>query len=217
MMRKMIAVTLLLGSVALPTLQGCMPVVAAGAATGALATVDRRTLGTQTEDETIEWKARSRVSERFGDKAQTSFTSFNRKLLISGEVSSEEMKAEIERIAATVPEVQGVYNELAVAPLSSFSARSNDSYVTTRVKARFVDSGKFNPVHVKVVTEAGIVFLFGLVTQREADSAIQVARTTSGVKKVVTLLEIIPVAKAKELDQHLPERRETAPPPSGGA
>ena len=215
-MRKVLAAGLLLGAGLLPMLQGCLPMVAAGATSGALASFDRRSLGTQTEDETIEWKAGSRVNEKFSDNSHTNFTSYNRKVLVTGEVPSEEVKAQIERIVAGVPQVQGVYNELAVAPVTSYSTRSNDSYITTRVKSRFVDSGKFNAVHVKVVTEAGIVYLLGLVTQREADSAIQVARTTGDVKKVVTLLEIISAAQARELDVRMPEPREPAPPGIGG-
>ncbi len=201
------AASLLLGLCLLPTLQGCVPIVAAGATTGALATFDRRTLGTQTEDEAIEWKARARINERFAERVQLSFTSFNRKVLISGEAPSEEVKAEAERIVSGVPQVQGVFNEISIAPLSSFTNRSNDSYITTRVKARFVDAGRFNPIHVKVVTEAGIVYLLGLVTQPEADAAIQVARTTSDVRKVVTLFEIISAAKARELT---PQTRDPA-------
>lgn len=216
-MRKALAVSLLLGATALPMLQGCLPVVAASAVSGgALATLDRRSLGTQTDDETVEWKASSRVGEKFSDNVHLNFTSYNRKVLVTGEVPSEEVKGEIERIVAGVPQVQGVYNELAVAPVTSFSTRSNDSYITTRVKSRFVDAGKFSAVHVKVVTEAGVVYLLGLVTQREADSAIQVARTTSDVKKVVNLLEIISDAKARELDVRMPEQRAPAPPATGG-
>ncbi|MBL8423933.1 MAG: BON domain-containing protein [Candidatus Accumulibacter phosphatis] len=216
-MRKALAVSLLLGATALPMLQGCLPVVAASAVSGgALATLDRRSLGTQTDDETVEWKASARVGEKFSDNVHLNFTSYNRKVLVTGEVPSEEIKGEIERIVAGVPQVQGVYNELAVAPVTSFSTRSNDSYITTRVKSRFVDSGKFSAVHVKVVTEAGVVYLLGLVTQREADSAIQVARTTSDVKKVVNLLEIISDAKARELDVRMPEQRAPAPPATGG-
>ncbi|WP_300454134.1 BON domain-containing protein [Accumulibacter sp.] len=216
-MRKILTASLLVGAMLLPLLQGCLPVVAAGAATGgALATFDRRSLGTQTDDEAIEWKASSRVNEKYSANTHVNFTSYNRKVLLTGEVATEEAKAEIERIVAGVPQVQGVYNELAVAPVTSYSARSNDSYITTRVKSRFVDSGKFNAVHVKVVTEAGIVYLLGLVTQREADSAIQVARTTSDVKKVVTLLEIISAAQAREADIRLPEQRPPVPPASGG-
>ena len=216
-MRKALAVSLLLGATALPMLQGCLPVVAASAVSGgALATLDRRSLGTQTDDETVEWKASSRVGEKFSDNVHLNFTSYNRRVLVTGEVPSEEVKGEIERIVVGVPQVQGVYNELAVAPVTSFSTRSNDSYITTRVKSRFVDSGKFSAVHVKVVTEAGVVYLLGLVTQREADSAIQVARTTSDVKKVVNLLEIISDAKARELDVRMPEQRAPAPPATGG-
>ena len=216
-MRKALAVSLLLGATALPMLQGCLPVVAASAVSGgALATLDRRSLGTQTDDETVEWKASSRVGEKFSDNVHLNFTSYNRKVFVTGEVPSEEVKGEIERIVVGVPQVQGVYNELAVAPVTSFSTRSNDSYITTRVKSRFVDSGKFSAVHVKVVTEAGVVYLLGLVTQREADSAIQVARTTSDVKKVVNLLEIISDAKARELDVRMPEQRAPAPPATGG-
>ncbi len=199
-MKKRLIAALLLGATTLPLLQGCVPVIAAGATAGALSVFDRRSLGTQTEDETIEWKSSSRVGEKMGDKAHLNFTSFNRKVLITGEVPTTEAKAEAERLVTGVPNVQGVYNELALGPVTSFSDRSNDAFITSKVKSRSVDSGKYNPVHVKVVTEAGIVFLLGMVTQPEADSAIGVARTTAGVKKVVNLLEIITPAKARELD-----------------
>ena len=200
-MKNKLLAALLVGATVLPALQGCFPMVAAGVTSGVLATVDRRSLGTQTEDESIEWKASARVSEKLGDKGHVNFTSFNRKVLITGEVPTGEDKAEAERIVSSVANVQGVYNELTVGPTSSFTDRSNDSFVTSKVKSRSVDSGKFNPVHVKVVTEAGTAFLLGMVTQPEADSAINVARTTAGVKRVVNLLEIITPAKARELDR----------------
>ena len=199
-MRKNLIAALLIGATVLPALQGCFPVVAAGVGTGVSATLDRRTLGTQTEDESIEWKAGSRVGDKLKDRGHFNFTSYNRKVLLSGEVASEDIKAEAERIVAGVPNVQGVHNELVVGPSSSFTDRSNDAFITSKVKSRSVDSGKFNPLHVKVVTEAGTVFLLGMVTQAEADSAIQIARTTAGVKKVVPLFEIIAPAKARELD-----------------
>lgn len=199
-MKKHLFAALLLGTTVLPLLQGCVPVIAAGATAGALSAFDRRSLGTQTEDETIEWKSSARVGEKLGDKAHINFTSFNRKVLITGEAPTDEARTEAERLVTGVANVQGVYNELTVGPASSFSDRSNDSFITSKVKSRSVDSGKFNPVHVKVVTEAGVVFLLGMVTQPEADSAIGVARTTAGVKKVVNLLEIITPAKARELD-----------------
>ena len=199
-MKKRILAALLLGATIVPALQGCIPLVATGVTTGVLATFDRRSIGTQTEDESIEWKAASRVGEKLGDAAHINVTSYNRKVLMTGEVPSAEAKAEAERILLEVPNVQGVYNELTVAPVTSYSDRSNDAFITSKVKSRFVDSGKFNAVHVKVVTEAGLVFLLGMVTQPEADSAISVARTTTSVKKVVNLLEIITPAKARELD-----------------
>ena len=212
-MRKHMLVGVLLGATILPALQGCVPAVVAGATAGALATMDRRSLGTQTEDETIEWKASARVSEKLGDTAHINYTSYDRKVLLTGEVNSAEDKVEAERIVSLVPNVVTVYNELAVGPVTSFSDRSNDSFITSKVKSRFVDAGKFNPMHVKVVTEAGTVFLLGLVTQAEANSAVQVARTTSGVKKVVNLIEIITPAKARELDV-AQKGSGNAPPPA---
>ena len=200
MKTKLIA-ALIVGATVLPALQGCFPMVATGITSGVLATVDRRSLGTQTEDESIEWKASARVSEKLGDKTHANFTSFNRKVLLTGEVPTAEAKAEAEAIVSGVANVQGVYNELVVGPVSSYSNRSNDSFITSKVKSRSVDTGKFNPVHVKVVTEAGTVFLLGMVTQPEADAAINVARTTAGVKRVVNLLEIIEPAKARALDK----------------
>ncbi len=205
-MKKNLVLGLLIGAATLPLLQGCFPIVAAGVTTGVLATVDRRSIGTQTEDETIEWKASSRINEKFGDKVHINFTSYNRRVLLTGEVPTAEMKAEVERIVTAVPNVQGIYNELAIGGITSYSARSNDTYVTSKVKGRFVDANKFNAVHVKVVTEAGAVYLLGFVTQREADAAIEVTRTTAGVKKVINVMEIMPDGKIKDLEQPAPDK-----------
>lgn len=199
-MKKNLITALLIGATTLPVLQGCVPIVATGATVGVLAAVDRRSVGTQTEDETIEWKASARIREKLGDRAHVNITSYNRKALLTGETFTEEAKAEVDRIVKEIPNVQGTYNELIVAPTSSFSARSNDAFITSKIKSRSVDNGKFNPVHVKVVTEAGTAFLLGMATQAEADAAIEVARTTAGVRKVVNLLEIITIARAKEID-----------------
>lgn len=199
-MKKSLIAALLLGATVLPTLQGCFPMVAAGITTGVLASVDRRSVGTQVEDEGIELKVSSRIGEKLSEKTHFNFTSFNRKVLITGEVPTAEAKAEAERIATATPNVNGVYNELRIGPTTSFPDRSNDSFITSKIKSRSLDSGKFNPVHVKVVTEAGVAYLLGMLTQPEADAAINVARTTAGVKKVVNLIEIITPAKARELD-----------------
>jgi osmotically-inducible protein OsmY len=205
-MKKRLVTGLLIVGTLLPLLQGCIPVVAAGVASGAMVSLDRRSLGTQTEDETLEWKASARISEKFGEKVHVNFTSFNRKMLLTGEVPSDEIKAEVERQISGIANVQAVYNELATGAPTSFSARSNDSYITSKVKGRFIDVGKFNPIRVKVVTEAGTVFLMGLLTQRESESAIWVTRTTAGVLKVVNVMEIISDAKAQEIDNGPPAK-----------
>lgn len=206
MIKKRLMTSLLLGAALLPALQGCFPVVAAGVGGSVLAALDRRSMGTQTEDETIEWKASARQRENFGEKVHVNFTSYNRKVLLTGEAPSAEIRAEVERLTASVAGVQGVYNELAVAGASSFSARSNDTYITSKVKARFIDAARFQANHVKVVTEAGTVYLLGLVTQREADAAVELTRTTAGVRKVVNLMEVISDAKARELDPPQPDK-----------
>ncbi|MDR2113428.1 MAG: BON domain-containing protein [Candidatus Accumulibacter sp.] len=211
MKTKLIA-ALLLGATLLPALQGCFPAVATGIGTGVMVAVDRRSLGTQTEDESIEWKAASRIGDRLRDRGHFNFTSFNRKVLLSGEVVSEELKTEAGTIIARIPNVQRVFNELIVGPSSSLADRSNDSFITSKVKSRSVDNGKFNPMHVKVVTEAGVVFLLGMVTQAEADAAIHVARTTAGVRKVVPLFDrpLLTPAQARELDAS-PSEKDGAP------
>ncbi|MDR1276298.1 MAG: BON domain-containing protein [Candidatus Accumulibacter sp.] len=200
-MNRKLMTTLFLGAVAVSTLQGCFPMVATGLTTGLLAAVDRRTVGAQTEDESIEWKAAARVREQLGDKAHLNFTSYNRKVLITGEAISSEIRFQAENVTARIPNVLGVYNEVVVGPSSSFVNRSSDAFITSKIKSRSLDSQKFSPIHVKVVTEANVAFLLGIVTQEEAEAAIGVARTTAGVKKVVNLLEVVTPGRAKELDQ----------------
>ena len=173
----------------LPQLQGCFPVVAAGAGTAALSITDRRTTGTQVDDEGIELRTANRINERFGDKAHINVTSFNRSVLLTGEVPDAGARAAVEKIVLSVANVRGITNEIAVAGLSSLPSRSNDTFLTSKVKARFVDAGLFNPVHVKVVTENSTVYLFGIVTQKEAEGAVEIARTTGGVRKVVKIFE----------------------------
>ncbi|MBK8063855.1 MAG: BON domain-containing protein [Betaproteobacteria bacterium] len=170
-------------------LQGCVPVAAVGVGMGVSAVSDRRTPGTQIEDEGIELRTSNRISERWGSKVQVGVTGYNRSVLLTGEVSDAATRDAVGKLAAGVPNVKAVTNEIVVAGLSTLSARSNDSFITSKVKARFVEAGKFNPLHVKVVTEAGTVFLLGIVTQGEADAATEIARTTGGVRKVVRLFE----------------------------
>jgi osmotically-inducible protein OsmY len=171
-------------------LSGCVAAVVGGAGTAAVIGEDRRTVGTVTEDQGIEFKAESRIRDKYKD-AHINLTSYSRMVLITGEVPDAAAKADVEKIVRAVENVRGIYNEVAVGPISPLSARTNDSYITSKVKARFVDQRKFNAIHVKVVTEADVVYLLGLVKRKEADDAVEIARTTSGVKRVVKLFEYI--------------------------
>ncbi|MDD5247614.1 MAG: BON domain-containing protein [Rhodocyclaceae bacterium] len=183
-----------------PALTGCVPVAAVGVGAGALVFADRRATETYIADEAIETRAANRISEKFGDKVHVNVTSFDRAVLLTGEVPSEAVRGEIERVVTGVPNVRAITNELLVAGPSSFGARSNDSYITSKVKARFIDANKFAANHVKVVTEAGTVYLLGIVTQRESDAAVEIARTTGGVQKVVRVFEIVSEEQARNLD-----------------
>ena len=183
-----------------PALQACFPLVATGVTVGVMAALDRRPVGVQTDDETIEWKASSRISDKFGKEAHVNVTSYNRKVLISGEVPNDESKARIGEIVRGTDGVQGIWNELVIGAASSLSGRSNDTYITSKVKARFVDQKDFHIQQVKVTTEAGTVYLMGLVSRREGDAATEIARTTNGVQKVVRVFEYISEDEAKRLD-----------------
>ena len=194
---SLLRLTLVAGIV--PALQGCFPVVAAGAATGAMMAADRRSSGAYVEDEGLEWKVGNRIKERFGEAAHVNVTAFNRVVLLTGDISDEAGRSALDQIAAGVPNVRGVTNEVQVAGASSLTSRGNDAVVTSKVKARFVDDNGFSANHVKVVTEAGTVFLMGLVTREEADQATEIARTTSGVRKVVRVFEYITAEEARSL------------------
>lgn len=195
--------TLLLGlgaAATLPLLQGCFPLVAGGVGAGAAMVADRRTSGAYVEDEGIEWRTSSALRDRLGDAVHINVTSFNRNVLLTGEAPSEAHRAEAERVAGGIANVKGIVNEIQIAGTSSLTSRGNDSLITSKVKARFVDSAQFSANHIKVVTEAGTVFLLGIVTRREADAATEVARRTDGVRKVVRVFEYITDQQARQLE-----------------
>jgi osmotically-inducible protein OsmY len=199
MMKKLRIAALLIAT--LPLLQGCVPaVIATGATVGVMSVTDRRQTTVQTEDEAIEWKTPQSVPEQYKAAAHLNFTSFNQRLLITGEVSGEEAKNAIGIEAAKVSGVKGVYNETTVGPASSLTARSNDSYITSKVKARLVDEKYLSANHIKVVTEAGTAYLMGIVSERESKLAVTIARTTDGVRKVVNLMEVVSDAEIRRLD-----------------
>jgi osmotically-inducible protein OsmY len=173
-------------------LAGCAPVLVGAAAGGAFSmSEDRRSSGAQLDDQSIEWRSSSRIGERFGSKAHINVTSYNRAALLTGEVPDERMRTDADALVRSVPSVHGTTNEVVVAEPTSLGSRTTDSYITSKIKTRFLDAAKFNALHVKVVTEAGVVYLLGVVTEKEAEDAVEIARTTSGVQRVVKLFEYI--------------------------
>jgi osmotically-inducible protein OsmY len=175
---------------ALPLLQGCVPLAVTGAGAAVLMADDRRTTGIYIEDESIEWKALARIRE-VSRLAHVNATSFNRKVLLTGEAPSADERKRIEDAVKGIPSVVEVTNEVQVAGASSMASRGSDALITSNVKARMVNNGKFAPNHVKVVTEAGTVYLMGLVTQPEGEAAAEIARTTSGVTRVVKVFDYV--------------------------
>jgi osmotically-inducible protein OsmY len=173
-------------------LSGCIPLMVAGAAGGAaLVATDRRSAGTQVDDEAIELKIVNNIGAGFGDRVHVNVTSYNGLVLLTGEVPTQDLVGQIGEIARTTAKVRRVVNEIGVMPVSSIGTRTNDSYITSKVKARFVEANKFPPNRVKVVTEREVVYLMGLVTHAEGDAAAQIAATTSGVIRVVKLFEYL--------------------------
>lgn len=183
-----------------PLFQGCVTAAAVGVGTGALMLADRRPAENFVTDEAIEIRSTKAINDRFGNRVHINATSYNLKVLLTGEAPDEATKAEVEKTVSAVPNVKGVVNEIRIAPPSSFPERSNDTYVTSKVKARFVQANSFPPNYVKVVTEAGNVYLLGLVTEKEAEAATQLARTTSGVRKVVRVFEYITDEQARQME-----------------
>ncbi len=191
-MKKRVMRTLLglsLAAVGGLSLSGCVPIVAGGIGAGALMVEDRRTAGTYLMDEEIELKAANRIRENFGANTHVSVTSYNRRVLLTGQTPDAAVRAKVEEIAKGVPNVRETINELVVAGIPTFAARSNDTFVTAKVKTRFLDDKRFNAHHVKVVTEAGTVFLLGLVKREEGNAAAESAARTGGVAKVVKVFE----------------------------
>ena len=200
------------------TLSACAPLVIGGAAVGAMMAFDRRTSGTQIEDESIELRAGSRLRDAFGDRAHVSVTSYNRQVLLTGEATTEQVKQQAEQIVSRVENVKGTINELGVMPPSSLTQRSSDTLITGQVKASLVDDNSLSVSAFKVVTERGTVYLMGRVTQREADRATQIARHINGVQRVVRIFEIISEEELRRINSTLGRSAPApAPPPPASA
>jgi osmotically-inducible protein OsmY len=190
MNRSVFAVAAALAAAA--TLQGCAPLAVTAAGAGAMMATDRRSPGIYIEDESIEWRVVGVLKEGYTG-SHINPTSYNRRVLLTGEAPTEEMKKKAEDAIRGVLNVREVVNELKVAGASSLAARGNDALITSNVKALMVNNdGKFSPLHIKVLTEANVVYLMGLVKQSEGDAAAEVARRAQGVSRVVKVFEYVP-------------------------
>jgi osmotically-inducible protein OsmY len=183
---------LLLTVFAIAQLTACVPVIVGGAAAGGSMAVDRRTSGIYVEDENIEIKASRKMETNLGEDSHVNVTSYNRNVLLTGEVPNAELKTKAETLVKSIPNTRNVTNEITIGVKSSISDRANDTFITSKVKTNFVAENNFSDYHVKIVTEAGVVYLMGIVTQKEANLATEIARNTDGVKKVVKVFEYMP-------------------------
>jgi osmotically-inducible protein OsmY len=189
-MKKFVWAALLTASI--PLIHGCAAVVVGGAATGVMMADDRRKAGVYLEDQEIELRALDRLRGAFPGKAvSVSTISFNHHVLLVGQVPDEGTRAKVAETIKAIPNVAKVYNETTVSGVTSLTSETNDAAITTKVKARLIDNGKVSANHVKVVTEAAVVYLMGLVTREEGEAAAQIAAGTGGVTKVVKLYEYL--------------------------
>jgi osmotically-inducible protein OsmY len=192
-------------------LGACAPLMVGGFVGSAMVVTDRRTSGTQLEDEGIELRSANRIREMVGDRVHVNVTSYNRQVLLTGEVPNDRDRQYLAKLVSEVDNVRTVVNELAVMPASSLGDRSTDALITGKIKASMLDSKDIFASAYKVVTERGNVYLMGRVTQREANRATDIARTVGGVKKVVRVFEVITEEELKAL---LPEPPKAAPAPA---
>lgn len=216
-MKRTALLSLLMAASLAGALSGCAPLIIGGAAVTAMVAVDRRTPGTQIDDETIELRGGSRVRDAIGAAGHINVTSYNRQVLLTGEVPSEQAKQNAEQVISRVDNVKGVVNELAVLPASTLGQRSSDALVTAKVKASLVDDRELYVGAFKVVTERGVVYLMGRVTQREADKATQIARTISGVQRVVRIFELLSDEELRRLGSSTPAPVTNAAPAAAPA
>ncbi len=181
-------------------LSACAPLLVGGAVVGtSMVVTDRRTSGTQLEDQSIEIKGQTRVREAVGERGHVNITSYNRTVLLTGEVAADTDKVAVEQAVAKIEGVRTVVNELAVMGSSSLASRSNDAVLTSKVKASYIDAKDVFANAIKVTTERGTVYLMGRVTEREANRAADIARGVAGVQKVVKVFEVITEAELADL------------------
>jgi osmotically-inducible protein OsmY len=190
-----------LAGAVLSGISGCAPLIVGGAVMTGVVATDRRTAGTQLEDETIELKVISAVRQELGDRLHLNVTSFNRQVLLSGEAATAADRERAEKLAKSQENVKAVVNDLAVMAPSSITQRTKDTVISSQIKAAFFDAKDLQANSIKVVTERGAVYLMGRVTQREAKRATDIARGVGGVTRVVRVFEEISEEELKRLSQ----------------
>lgn len=189
----------LIGTAAL-TLSACAPLVVGGAAaTTAVVITDRRTSGAQLEDQNIAFKAERQIGEKLGDTARVNAMSYNGVLLLTGDVPSEAAKAQATTVAQGVQHVKSVVNQLKIGPAASFGTRSNDTWLTSKVRTTLLNTKYVPSATIAVTTDHGVVYLMGLVTEAEGNYAATAASEVGGVAKVVKLFEVISREEALRL------------------
>ena len=199
----------LTAAASLAGLSACVPLVLGGAVvTGTSVATDRRTSGTVVEDNAIDLKASSRISENLGDRVHVNVTSYNRRVLLTGEVPSAQDKQLVEKVVSNVENVTSIINELEIMGASTFGQRSSDALVTSRVKGSLLDAKDLISSAFKITTERGTVYAMGRVTQREANRATEIITATSGVQKLVRIFDIL---TEDELARTLPQKAATVP------
>lgn len=189
---KLLATKLIISAALITQFTACVPVVIGGAAAGGVMAADRRTSGIYVEDENIELKAVKKMETNLGEDAHVNVTSYNRNVLLTGEVPVAESKTKAESLVKEIANTLSITNEITVGPKSSLGSRSNDTYLTSKIKTKFVTENKFPANYVKVVTENSVVYLMGIVTKAEGDAAADIASNTDGVAKVVKVFEYTP-------------------------
>ncbi len=200
--RRALLAAVLMGATLAQT--GCFPLAATGIAVGAFMAADRRTVGAQAEDQGIEVKASQQLSNLAGG-AGVSVTSFNRKVLLTGQVADQRTKTEAAAIVGKIDNVRSVHNELAIGERVSFGTNTSDSSVTTQVKGYLVEAKDVQANTIKVVTEVGVVYLMGIVTRAEGERAAQVASRVSGVRRVVTVFEYVTPDELARIERQVAE------------
>lgn len=181
-------------------LSACAPLIVGGAAaTTAIVITDRRTSGAQLEDKNIDFKAEKQISDKLGDQARVNVMSYNNVVLLTGDVPSEQAKAEAASVAQSVQHVKKVVNQLNIGPVTPFSTRSHDTWLTSKVKAKLLDAKYVPSATIDITTDRGVVYMMGLVTEAEGNYAATAASEVGGVTKVVKVFDIVSREEALRL------------------